>query len=111
MELTEELNNFNTDLKELFVKMEYEEMKLRLGERTTEERRQLIECNQTIVEKYFREGRLDLIRKFITFVAYSSFLAEYGMKQGILPDGEDPMELYQEIFEALRGESETQETE
>ena len=107
--LGEELNNFNTDLKEMFMNMEYNEMKTKLGEWPQEDVLRMIRFNHEVVEKYFRDNRLDLIRKFISFVAYASFLVEYGLSQNLFPADEDPMELYQDIFEALRSEAGVEE--
>ena len=103
--LGEELNNFNTDLKELFVNMDYNEMKTRLAAWQQDEVLKMIRYNHGVVEKYFQDGRLDLIRKFISFVAYCSFLVEYGINQNLYEAGEEPMKLYEDIFDALRAES------
>lgn len=104
--LKEELGEVDLELKELFMKMEYEAMQELLAGQDPEDIAALIRYNHGIVEKYVNSDRMDLIRKFITFVAFSSFMVEYGLAAGLISAEEKLMELYQEIFDRLQAEKE-----
>ena len=104
--LKEELGPVDLELKELFMKMDYEAIQDLLASQDPEDVTSLIRYNHGIVEKYVMSDRMDLIRKFITFVAFSSFMVEYGQATGLISGEENLMALYQEIFDRLQAEKE-----
>lgn len=84
--MQEELMNKNTDLKELFVQQKYEEMLGFLDELTNDEKIELAFFNVEVIEKYYNSERYDLLKQYLTFVAYCSFVFEYTAKSGLLDE-------------------------
>lgn len=102
--MTEELMNQNTDLKDLFVKQDYEGMIEVLDALPKEEVAELTMYNYEIIQKYYDTEKYDLIKQYITFVAFSCFLFEYAAKSGLLTEEEfERMNtLFTNIFEIVK---------
>lgn len=96
--------NQNTDLKDLFVKQNYEEMLQILDGMEKEEVVELTCYNCDVVKKYYDSERFDLIRQYLTFVAFCSFIFEYSVKNGLLFEAqyEEYNTLFEKIFEMLK---------
>ena len=58
--MTEELNNFCTDLKDLFMQQDFEQMEKQLDVRDDEEVRELAVYQHDILAKYYGEEKYDL---------------------------------------------------
>ncbi len=103
--MTEEINNINTDLKELFVNQKYEEMLETLDGLSDDVALEIALFNHDVIDKYYREEKFDLIRQYLTFTAYTSFVFEYAVKRELLPKdvAEEKYKLYTNIFEMLQG--------
>lgn len=82
--MTEEVNNFNTDLKDLFANNNFEELTRQLELSDIEIVKEIILHNYSIVKKYYDDERFNLLVQYVRFVAYTSFLCEYGGKTGII---------------------------
>ena len=102
--MQEELMNKNTDLKELFVQQKYEEMIDVLDALTKEEKIELAYFNMDVIKKYYDSEKYDLIKQYLTFVAYCSFIFEYSAKSGLLEDAkvEEWNLLFENIFEIVK---------
>ncbi|MDF2869980.1 MAG: hypothetical protein K0R05_1555 [Anaerocolumna sp.] len=80
--MTEEINNLNTDFKELFVENKLEELTERLDSTEKETVLTITNHNYGIIKGYLDTEKFDLLRQYVRFVAFSSFLCEYaGNKQ------------------------------
>ncbi|BCJ93619.1 hypothetical protein acsn021_11880 [Anaerocolumna cellulosilytica] len=92
--MTEEVNNFNTDLKDLFVNNKFDELTEQLAKSEVAIIEEIIMHNYSIIKKYYEEEKFNLLVQYMRFVAYSSFLCEYGAKNSIIPSEEfDAMNL------------------
>ncbi len=102
--MQEELMNKNTDLKELFVQQKYEEMIEFLDALTNDEKLELVHFNMDVINKYYDSGKYDLIRQYLTFVAFCSFIFEYCAKSGLLEETkvEEWNTLFANIFEIVK---------
>ncbi len=80
--MTEEMNNLNTDLKELFVENKLDELTEKLDSTEKETVLTITNYNYGIIKGYLDTEKFDLLRQYVRFVAFSSFLCEYaGTKQ------------------------------
>ena len=61
--MTEELNNFCTDLKELFMQQNFPELEKMLSKRPDEEIVLLAENEQAVVAKYYEQGKYEMLRR------------------------------------------------
>lgn len=86
--MTEELNNFNTDMKELFMNNKFEEIIDELSAKNEDEIRELTYTNYDVIKKYYDLEKYDLIFSHIKFVAYTCFFCEYASKRGVIEDSE-----------------------
>jgi hypothetical protein len=86
--MTEEVNNFNTDLKDLFVNNKFEELTKQLEKSEIAIVEEIILHNYNIIKKYYEEQKFNLLVQYVRFVAYSSFLCEYGAKNSIISSEE-----------------------
>ncbi len=104
--MSEELQTLDLELKELFVKQEYEQMLELLNNVTDHDVLDMTTQNWDVVKKYSDMGRTDLLRQHLTFVAYASFITEYAGKRGVLKDEvyQEKFSLFEEIFEKLQAE-------
>lgn len=99
--MTEELNNFCTDLKDLFMKQDFEAMEKALSERKPAEIAEMAERERGVIVKYYEEEKYELLLTHLNFVAFASYLYEYAGKRGIYAGKEfqDGMEVFVKIFE------------
>ncbi len=86
--MTEELNNFNTDMKELFMNNKFEEIIDELANKSDDEIRELTYANFDVIKKYYDLEKFDLIFTHIKFVAYTCFFCEYAHKSGVIEETE-----------------------
>jgi len=102
--MTEEINNLNTDLKELFSENKLDELYDKLdgidGEIVTE----ITLYNYDIIKKYYDTEKYSLIIQYIRFVAFTSFLCEYSFKRGLFTEErfKEIMTVYENIFQLLQ---------
>jgi len=102
--MTEEINNLNTDLKELFSENKLDELYDKLdgidGEIVTE----ITLYNYDIIKKYYDTEKYSLIIQYIRFVAFTSFLCEYSFKRDLFTEErfKEIMTVYENIFQLLQ---------
>lgn len=82
--MTEELNNLNTDLKELFVNNQLDDLKNTLDKETDEVVVELTHYNYEIIKKYYDAKKFNLLLQYIKFTAYSCFLCEYAADRQLI---------------------------
>lgn len=97
--MTEEINNLNTDLKELFVDSKFDRMQEVLDNIADGTIIEITLYNFDIIRKYYEGQQFNLLAQFIKFVAYSSFLCEYSVKRQIISS--DEYEKMYEIFTSI----------
>ncbi len=102
--MTEELLEKDLELKELFIKQDYEELIEALNLINESDVVMMNDHNWEIVKKYFDMGRKDLLMNHLNFVAYTSFLTEYAGKRELY--GEDVYQekfgLFQDIYQVIQ---------
>ena len=105
--MIEELQTKDLELKEIFIKQEYEHLIDNLNECSDADVLEMTEVNWQVVKKYYDQGRNDLLRQHLNFVAYGSFITEYSGKRGLFKDEEYKIKyaLFEDIFEALQNEN------
>lgn len=81
--MTEELNNFCTDLKDVFVKQDFAQMEAMLAEKSDGEVEELAVHEHDILAKYYEQGKYPMLLAHLNFVAFASYLFEYAGKRGI----------------------------
>lgn len=98
--MTEELNNFNTDLKDLFMQNKLEEIGDLLSEKSAEEIKEITLFNHDVIQKYFDAQKYNLLLQHMPFVAYCCFLCEVAAKNQIITEDEanQMLPLYQQIY-------------
>lgn len=106
--MTEEINNLNTDLKELFVESKFDKMQEILDNIADNIILEITQYNFDIIRKYYEEQRYNILAQFIKFVAYSSFLCEYSVKCQIInkEDYEKMFEIFTDIYLNIKKEQE-----
>ncbi len=104
--MTEQLQTLDLELKELFIKQEYEQMIELLNNTADNDVVEMTVQNWDIVKKYSDQGRTDLLRQHLTFVAYASFITEYSGKRSLFEDAvyQEKFSLFEEVFEKLQAE-------
>lgn len=102
--MTEEINNLNTDFKELFSENKLEELVERLDNTDDAIVTEITVYNYEIIKKYYDSEKYNLILQFIRFVAFTSFLWEYSAKRGLLEDtlNNDMSTLFHNIYELVK---------
>lgn len=98
--MTEELNNFNTDCKDLFMQNKIDDIITALEDKSDADVLELLHANYDVVNKYYTSEKFDLLFTYFKFVAYSCFFVEYATKRGILSAAEQApmMEVFSTIF-------------
>ena len=106
--LTEEINNLNTDLKELFVDSKFDRMKDILDKIADGTIIEITQYNFGIIKKYYEAQRYNILAQFIKFVAYSSFLCEYSVKRQLISkeEYEEMFKIFTEIYLKIKEEQE-----
>jgi hypothetical protein len=102
--MTEELQLKDLELKELFIKQDFEGLIDALNQVDEADVLEMNETNWDIVKKYFDLGRKDLLLNHLNFVAYTSFLTEYAGKRDLYEENVYQVKfgLFQDIYEALQ---------
>jgi len=102
--MTEEINNLNTDLKDLFVNSEIEKSFEIMDNIPTEIALELTLYNYDIIKKYFDSEKYTVLFQHIKFVAYSSFLCEYSINHQIIKseDYESMASTFTEIYNLIK---------
>ena len=80
--MTEELNNFCTDLKEVFMRQDFAQMEQMLAGRTQEEVRELAAYEHDVLAGYYEQEKYELLLTHLNFVAFASYLFEYAGRHG-----------------------------
>jgi hypothetical protein len=84
--MTEEMHNLNTDFKELFAENKLDELIERLDKTSPDDLLVITNFNYNIVKGYLDSEQFKLLRQYIRFVSFTSFLCEYAGNQGILEE-------------------------
>ena len=102
--MTEELANFCTDLKELFMRQELEEMERMLAEKKQEEIAELAMNQHDIIEGYYRQKKYEVLFSHLTFVAFARYLFEYAGKHGFFTKVEfqNGFKVFEDIYRMLK---------
>ena len=105
--MTEEINNINTDLKELFVENKLEKL-LEILEQTADDT--VIEItiyNYEIIKKYYDTGNFAILIQHIKFTAFTCFLCEYAAKRQLISndDFEKQTLIFNEIYNRMQQNS------
>lgn len=104
--MTEEINNLNTDFKELFSENKLEELAEQLNKTESAIVTEITLYNYDIINKYYEAQKFNLIMQFIKFVAFSSFMWEYSAKRGLLdPEQSSKLSnLFTNIYEMIQSQ-------
>jgi hypothetical protein len=97
--MTEEINNLNTDLKELFINSNFDGMKEILEETTDAIVLELALFNYEIIKKYYDSQKYDILFQHIKFVAFSSYLGDYSHQRQLID--ENVYESMSQIFDSI----------
>lgn len=102
--MTEEINNLNTDMKELFVNNQLEELTEQLNQTADETVLEITLYNYEIIKKYFDTEKYQVLIQHIKFVAFSCFLCEYSAKRNLIDalGFEGMSEIFNSIYELLK---------
>lgn len=102
--MTEEINNLNTDLKELFSENKLDALYDKLEEIDAETVTEITMYNYDIIKKYYDTEKYSLILQYIRFVAFTSYLCEYSFKRGLFTEErfKEIMTVYENIFQLLQ---------
>ncbi|MDE7298398.1 MAG: hypothetical protein K2N94_06155 [Lachnospiraceae bacterium] len=102
--MTEELNNFCTELKELFMRQSFPELEEMLSARTDEEIVLLAENQRAVIVKYYEQEKYDMLFAHLNFVAFASYLFEYAGKRGVFSrtEFEKGFEVFLNIYRLLQ---------
>ncbi|MDF2804687.1 MAG: hypothetical protein K0S61_4592 [Anaerocolumna sp.] len=105
--MTEEINNLNTDFKELFSENKLDELIEQLNNTESSIVAEITIYNCDIIKKYYDEKKFNLLLQFIKFVAFSSFLWEYSAKRELLDSvkNEEMSILFTSIYELVQSET------
>lgn len=105
--MTEGLEEKDLELKGLFMKQELERTVELLDSMPVQEVLEMIEVNRNIVQKYYDLGRADLLRKHLSFVAYTSFITEYAQKAGLYEEAEfkEKSLIFEQIIQLLQADA------
>lgn len=104
--MTEELNNFNTDLKEMFINNKLEDIVAKLNEQSDDNVTELTRTNYEVVKKYYDNEKYQLLFTHIKFVAFSCFLCEYTRERNLLTTEEQTtmFPLFDSIYNLMKGQ-------
>jgi hypothetical protein len=101
--MSEELQAKDLELKDLFIKQDFEGLLEALNRVDSGDVLEIQEMNWKVVKKYYDLGRKDLLRKHLSFVAFSSFITEYAGKRELYEEKEyrDKFGLFEDIYQIL----------
>lgn len=99
--MSEELNDFCTDLKDLFMKRDFGRMEAMLAEKSDGEVEELAVYEHDILAKYYEQGKDQMLLAHLSFVAFASYLFEYAGKRGIFtePQYRQGFKIFFDIYE------------
>ena len=102
--MTEELNDFCTDLKDLFMKQDFPAMEEALSKRTKEEVAELALSQHDILAGYYEQGKHEMLLSHLNFVAFASYLFEYAGKCGIFisSEYEQGFQIFLDIYQMVQ---------
>lgn len=102
--MTEDMNNLNTDLKELYVNNKIEEFTETLDSTDDSIVATITKFNYDIVKKYYDSEQYNIIFQHIKFVAFTSMMCEYAAKRQVLDDGDvqNINELFMNIYTLIK---------
>ncbi len=102
--MTEELNNFCTDLKEVFMQQDFARMEEMLAEKTDAEVRELAVYEHDILAKYYEQEKYQMLLAHLNFVAFASYLFEYAGKCGVFAPAEfkQGFQIFLDIYELAK---------
>lgn len=102
--MTEEINNLNTDFKELFSENKLDELMEQLNNTDSSIVTEITLFNCDIIKKYYESEKYNLLLQFIRFVAFSSYMWEYSAKRGLLDPAFDKemSSLFTNIYELVQ---------
>ena len=106
--MTEELNNFCTDLKELFMQQDFVQMEALLAQKTEEEIRELAVHEHDILAKYYEQEKYEMLLAHLNFVAFASYLFEYAGKRGVFTPAQfkQGFQIFLDIYELAQSAKE-----
>lgn len=104
--MTEEINNINTDMKELFVNSNYDKIIEILNTLDDSDALEITLSNYDIIKKYFDSEKYNLLFQFIKFVAYTSFVCEYSAKRGLIDENayKTMYDMFETIYSRIKEE-------
>jgi hypothetical protein len=102
--MNDELNQFDADLKGLFVEEKIDEINDMLKEKPDAVVKELSDYNWNIIKNYYDKENFGLLFKHFKFVAYSCFIVEYAHRRGLISDDAFGimMLIYNDIYELKR---------
>ena len=102
--MTEEINNLNTDLKELFVNNQLEEAAGILDETKDEVVREITLYNYDIIKKYYDSQKFAVLIQHIKFTAFSCYLCEYSANRQLIgaEDFEGMSRVFGDIYSQIK---------
>jgi hypothetical protein len=106
--MSEELQIIDMDLKDLFIKQDIERLMEALDRIVAKDVLEINEMNWVVVKKYYDMGRQDLLRKHLSFVAYTSFITEYAGRRELYSEQEYQVKfgLFEDIYQILQEKQE-----
>ncbi len=84
--MTDEMHNLNTDFKELFSENRLDELTELLDTTSPDVVHTITSFNFDIVKGYLDSEEFHLLKQYIRFVAFTSFLCEYAARRQILSE-------------------------
>lgn len=102
--MSEELMQFDADLKGLFVENKLDEITEQLQGQPDDLIKELAEYNWNIVNKYYQAESFELLLQHLKFVAYTCFMIEYAHTIGLITEEAFGimMMVYNDIYELKR---------
>lgn len=104
--MTEEINNINTDMKELFVNSNYDKIIETLNALDDSVVLEITFSNYEIIKKHYDNEKYSLLFQFIKFVAYTSFICEYSAKRGLIEENDykSMYDMFENIYTRIKEE-------
>lgn len=99
--MTDELNDLNTELKELFVKSNMEELIQLLDNESDETVKEITFFNYEVIKKYYDTEKYNVLLQYVKFVAYTSYLCEYALKRKLIED-DNILDLFEKILNLIK---------
>lgn len=108
--MTEELNDFCTELKDLFMQHDFARMEELLAGKTNGEVEELAMYEHDILAKYYEQEKYEMLLTHLNFVAFASYLFEYAGKRGIFtpPRFRQGFRIFLDIYELVQEAKEQQ---